>query len=48
MSTAEVIARIEALSEAERVKVVQETLRRLTADDLKIVEREEMEAARHT
>ena len=39
MSIAEVIAEIGALPEAERVQVTQETLRRLNADDLKIIER---------
>jgi len=39
MSIAEVIAEIEALPEAERVQVAQETLRRLNAGDLKTVER---------
>jgi hypothetical protein len=39
MSTAEVLAEIKALPETERVKVAQETLRQLGADDLKTVER---------
>jgi hypothetical protein len=39
MSIAEVLAGIEALPESERVKVAQETLRHLSAEDLKAVER---------
>jgi hypothetical protein len=39
MSVTEVLAEIEALPETERVKVAQETLRRLDAGGLKIVER---------
>jgi hypothetical protein len=39
MSVAQVIAEIEALPQAERVRVAEETLRRLSPDDLKTVER---------
>ena len=39
MSAAEVIAQIEALPVAERVKVAEETIRRLRPDWLKIIDR---------
>jgi hypothetical protein len=39
MSVAQVIAEIEALPEAERIKVAEETLRRLSPGDLKAIER---------
>ena len=39
MSVTEVLAEIEALTETERVRVAQGTLRHLHVDDLKVVER---------
>ena len=39
MSVAQVISEIEALPNAERIQVAEETLRRLGIEDLKVVER---------